>query len=126
MILYGVRRTYHGQKTLDTTSCGKCGNPNFILTNEYVAGHVFFIPFLAVAYNPIAICTNCKKRYSIKKFSKKYNMGMEKGDIKNLKEELYNQMTDEQKNIYKRKSTVGLIVASVLLALFLILLGSSL
>jgi len=125
MILYGVRRTYHGQKIHNTVNCEKCGNPNFLLTNEYVAGHVFFIPFLAVAYNPAAFCTNCKKRYTIKRFNKKYNLGMEKQDIKDLKEELYNQMTDEEKKVYRRKSTIGLIFAGTLLALFLILLAFS-
>ena len=124
MIFYGVRRAYHGQKTIETVNCEKCGNPKFLLTNEYVAAHVFFIPFLAVSYNPVACCTKCKKRYTIKKFSKKYKTGMEKQDIKDLKEELYNQMTDVEKKGYKRKNTIGLVFAGVLLA-FLFLLAFS-
>ena len=125
MILYGVKRTYHGQKIIEDQSCEKCGSNAFLLTNEYAAAHIFFIPFLAVMYHPLAFCTGCKKRYSLKSFSKKYNLDLTKEDMDNIKDELYSQLSDEEKAKYKRRSAVGFTFACILFVLFFILIVAS-
>jgi len=51
MILYGARRTYHGQKVIEEMQCEKCDSTTYVLINQYLAAHIFYIPFLAVSCN---------------------------------------------------------------------------
>jgi len=125
MILYGARRTYHGQKVIEEMQCEKCDSTTYVLINQYLAAHIFYIPFLAVSCNTLAICPSCKKRYTLKKFNNKYNLGLTKEDQSTIKDQLHDQLTDEEKKKYKRRSAIGYTVACIALGLFVIILVSS-
>ena len=123
MIFYGSKTIPVGQKVLNGIQCNKCDKDTVVLTNLYTSGHIFWIPFLWVFKNTIGICTGCKKRMSLTKLNKKYNLGMTKDQMKDIQAELDAQIKPEDSKVIKRRNVIGIITFSLLILFFILALS---
>ncbi|MEX1376295.1 MAG: hypothetical protein AB1Z23_02365 [Eubacteriales bacterium] len=117
MILYGAKNDYSGQKVIEEKQCPKCGGTTHVMTNLYTSGHVFFIPVMPVITQTLVLCTGCKKRYTLKRFSKKFEMYLTNDEMKDIKAELHGQMTEEMAKKYKRRNIAGSVVMWLLIGI---------
>ena len=120
MILYGAKNEYAGQKAIESKQCPKCGGTTYVMTNFYTSGHVFFIPVMPVISQTVVFCAGCKKRYALKRFSKKFEMYLTNDEMKDIKSELHEQMPEEQAKKYRRRNAIGSIFMWLLIGIVVV------
>lgn len=124
MVLYGAKREVYGQKAIDSKECPKCGGTTYVMTNLYMKWHMFFvIPIAPVQSSTIVVCAGCqKKRYPLKRFNKKFQLGLSKSDMKAIKKELNEEVPPEAAKKLKIWNVFGTISMWIMIIFLLFIL----